>query len=152
MPATSKRLRFKTRADLEEFLHKPTQRQQRITRLTEVEAQEGAALVSWARWHARHYPMLGRLYHIPNGEVRDAVTAAKLQRMGVLAGMPDYCLPYPARGFGAWYGELKTSVGTLSIDQHKMLMALRLDGNFAGVFYGWEQARKSLEWYLSMVG
>ena len=32
------------------------------------------------------------LFHIPNGEQRNAATGAKLKKMGVLAGAPDLCL------------------------------------------------------------
>lgn len=53
--------------------------------------------------------------HVPNGEHRDIRTAAKLKRMGVKKGWPDFTLVSPAGA--AYFLELKRQSGRLSEDQ-----------------------------------
>lgn len=56
-----------------------------------------------------------RAWHTPNGEHRDAITGAKLKRMGVLPGVPDWILVAPG-GF-LHFLELKRIGATLSLVQ-----------------------------------
>ncbi len=44
---------------------------------------------------------------------------------------------------------MKAKDGTLTTAQKDMLLWLCSQGYFASVFYGWEQARDSLVWYLT---
>ena len=57
-----------------------------------------------------------RCTHIPNGEHRDRRTAAKLKRMGVKSGWPDFILVSP-RG-QTYFMELKRVGGRLSESQN----------------------------------
>ena len=51
-------------------------------------------------WFNNTYPHLrGLLYHVPNGEKRDPITANKLKAMGVVAGIPDLVFHYRARTY-----------------------------------------------------
>jgi len=51
-------------------------------------------------WFNNTYPHLrGLLYHVPNGEKRDPITANKLKAMGVVAGIPDIVFHYRARTY-----------------------------------------------------
>src|ERR1041385_8805282 len=59
------------------------------------EYQEQMALFEWTRLHESHEPRLSLLFCIPNGELRDKRTAAKLERMGVRPGVSDLFLSVP---------------------------------------------------------
>lgn len=51
-------------------------------------------------WFNNTYPQYrGLLYHVPNGEKRDPITANKLKAMGVVAGIPDLVFHYRARTY-----------------------------------------------------
>ena len=57
-------------------------------------------------WFRYWYPK-GTIFAIPNGGARNVVTAAKLKAEGVLAGVPDLCVPMARCGFHGLYIELK---------------------------------------------
>jgi hypothetical protein len=71
-------------------------------------------------------------WHTPNGEVRDKATAAKLKRMGVRAGIPDFlvCWPGEDAGLMVWI-ELKRPGGRLSDHQQAVIADLTRCG-FSG--------------------
>lgn len=50
-------------------------------------------------------------FHVPNGEKRDGWTAARLARMGTVAGVPDFVFIVGGR---VHFLELKTATGRLS--------------------------------------
>ena len=87
------------------------------------------AIVKWARDMSRTHPELGLLYAIPNGGNRDAVTGAIMKREGVLAGIPDLCLPVQTIFSGAIYLEVKTPRGRVSNAQESIHRNLRKQGN-----------------------
>jgi hypothetical protein len=109
---------------------------------------EQIALFDWARCLMVAEPRLALLYHIPNGEKRDKATAARLQRMGVIPGVPDVCLPVASRTFHGTYLELKATRGTASEAQQGWLNSLSAHGYCAGVYHGWLAAARHLCWYL----
>ena len=78
---------------------------------------------------------------MPNGEKRDRVTACILKKMGVVAGIPDLCIPLTG-GRMAWL-ELKTKKGSLSAVQVKKIAELRALGHIVHVGYGFDD---SVEW------
>jgi VRR-NUC domain-containing protein len=88
-----------------------------VTRLkqTPSEAQVHNAVVAHLR--ARAKPEVLWL-HVPNGERRDAITGAKLKRMGVLAGASDLLLWHRGYSFAL---ELKSDGGQLSDAQLEFL-------------------------------
>ena len=119
------------------------------------EAQEGRALMQWVGIIKKKHPMVGLLYHIPNGGARDAIAGAKLKAEGQRAGMPDYCLPVPRLGklgsAGALYIELKRLKGSaVTQKQFDMLRELNAVGNRADVCHGWEEAAQLICWYLDI--
>ena len=72
------------------------------------------------RWFSLQYPQLdGRLFAVPNGGRRDAVTAAKLRAEGVVAGVADLILLKSNRDYGALLIEMKTTKGRQSESQKK---------------------------------
>lgn len=64
-------------------------------------------------------------FHVPNGEKRDKRTAAKLWRMGVLAGVADLVFVTPA---GIHFLELKAGKGRMSKDQERFEEAAQRAG------------------------
>lgn len=68
------------------------------------------------------------IFHIPNGEHRDAVTGARLKRAGVLAGVPDLCIPYANNDHTHLYVEVKTSKGRPSDKQIAVIKELQEGG------------------------
>lgn len=75
---------------------------------------------SYVRWFALKYPKLKeRLFAVPNGGRRDAITAAKLKAEGVVAGVADLILLLPNRYYGALLIETKTAKGKQSQAQRQ---------------------------------
>lgn len=108
------------------------------------ENEEQSLLFQWAEWH----PLLSGMFHIPNGEKRDAVTGARLKRMGVKAGIPDIFLPIPK---GQWHGlfiEMKTDKGRVSENQKTMIEHLRNNGYRVEVCRGFLKAKEVIEEYM----
>jgi hypothetical protein len=125
---------------------KPRQRASYTAR----EASEQQALFQWIETVTPREPRLAWAFHVPNGELRDKATAAKLQRMGVKPGVPDIWLPVPAPGHG-YVGlvmELKTASGALSPVQADWLALLREARWSTWVAYGWVDAAKHICFYL----
>jgi hypothetical protein len=56
------------------------------------------------------------IFHVPNGEHRHIAVAKKLQRMGTLAGVPDFLCFTPSRNIAI---ELKDKDGTQKENQEK---------------------------------
>lgn len=78
------------------------------------------------QWFWNTYPDLrGLLYHVPNGEYRDKVTAAKLKGLGVVAGIPDMVLNFRAK---TWFFEWKDDKGRVSDAQAKIHSLMRSQG------------------------
>lgn len=83
------------------------------------------------RWFALEYPSLrGRLFAVPNGGRRDAVTGALLKDEGVTAGVADLVLLKTSAGRGALLVELKTPSGRLSATQKAWAEAVCRDGEY----------------------
>jgi hypothetical protein len=62
------------------------------------------------RWFALQHPELrGRLFAVPNGGRRDAVTGARLKAEGVTAGVADLILLRSNHHYGALLIEMKTA-------------------------------------------
>jgi hypothetical protein len=113
------------------------------------ESQEQAALFEWAKLSEWKHPELKLLHAIPNGGLRDARTAAVLQRTGVKSGVPDLCLPVARGGFHGLYIELKRlKGGVLSINQKTWLSLLAKEGYKAVMCKGWLEARDAILNYL----
>lgn len=114
------------------------------------EDAEQAALFEWAALKQSQFPELALLFHVPNGGKRDAITACKLKRQGVKAGVPDLVLPVARGGYHGLFIELKRKDGgAASKEQEKWIIALEAQGYSAGVCHGWESAAHVLQRYLN---
>lgn len=90
--------------------------------------------------------------HVPNGEARNAVTGAKLKRMGVRPGFPDFIFILPPHGRAAFL-ELKTEKGRLSQTQKTFetdaeqcgayYAVARSPGEVEGILQAWQVLRLS---------
>lgn len=70
------------------------------------------------RWFNLEYPHLrGRLFAVPNGGRRDAVTGAKLKEEGVVSGVADLILLKRNSRYGALLIEMKRPGGYQSSGQ-----------------------------------
>ena len=66
----------------------------------EQKKSEGRIQAEAYQWFNNTYDHLrGLLYHVPNGEFRDKITANKLKAMGVVAGIPDIVLHFRSRTY-----------------------------------------------------
>lgn len=105
------------------------------------EHKEAVALMQLVRLHENKYPVLRRLFHVPNGGNRNVITAKKLKAEGVRPGVPDYFLP---AAMGCYHGlavELKrTKRGSVSEDQRDWLEYLDDAGWRVVVCAGHERA------------
>ena len=113
------------------------------------EAQEQTALFQWASMMEGRIPELRLLYHCPNGGSRNAIEARNLRLQGVKPGIPDLFLPCPRGGFHGLYIEMKRRTGgRVSVEQKKMILALRAQGYRVEVCRGWDEARDTICAYL----
>ena len=72
------------------------------------------------RWFSLTHPRLrGRLFAVPNGGRRDAVTGARLKAEGVTPGVADLILLRSNRRYGALLVEMKTARGRQSPSQRR---------------------------------
>jgi hypothetical protein len=94
---TNARLIYKTRAT--KLATKRLTPEQRAASGTEHGQQ--SALFMWAHDNIKWYPQLKLMHAIPNGGLRDRITAARLKAEGVKRGVPDVFLPAP---IGEWHG------------------------------------------------
>ena len=75
------------------------------------ESDEQIALFDWARVMTSQIPELRLLFHIPNGGYRNKITAARMAREGVKAGVPDLFLPVSRYGKHGLFIEMKRKKG-----------------------------------------
>jgi hypothetical protein len=114
------------------------------------ESQEQVTLFVWAGRESERYPALALLVHIPNGGLRDKMTAARLKREGVKPGFPDLMLPVQRGGYAGLFVEMKRQKGgVVSAEQKAWITRLRGEGYKVEVCKGWEMARESLLSYLN---
>lgn len=112
------------------------------------EIQEQQAIIEWAEYMSGQFPELRRLYHVPNGGLRNPVTAGLMKKMGVKSGVPDLHLPIQRGGFAGLYIEIKTRDGKPSPAQLDWLKALNDEGYCALVAWGAEHGILLLREYL----
>lgn len=114
------------------------------------EDTEQIAVINWARWEQETHPELKLLHHCPNGGSRHKAEAVKMKQMGVVAGIPDLCLPVPKGVYCGLYIELKYDDGRLEDSQKEMLALLAENGHYCAVCYGADEAIEVLHEYISM--
>lgn len=88
-----------------------------------------------------------RIFAIPNGGKRGRVEAGRLKVEGVSAGVPDLYIP-------AWrmWVEMKATDGRVTKEQADWHEYLRGLGDVVIVAYGFDDARRQVEWFLKDQG
>ena len=116
---------------------------------SDTEGGHQAAVFCYFQQNIDKYPETRLLFAIPNGGLRDKITAAKLKATGVKAGVPDMMLPIARSYFHGLYVELKKDHKQKeSEEQKKWLNNLRNEGYACYVCFGWEDAVKAIIRYL----
>jgi hypothetical protein len=88
-------------------------------------------------------------YHIPNGGKRTVVEGVILKRMGVKAGIPDFCIPMARKGYHGLYGELKRRKGgVISVQQAYWLSELTKQGYYVFVAHGADEFIQQVKNYM----
>ena len=115
------------------------------------ETQEQAALLQWWRAGGRRslgLPRHALLFAIPNGANKSPAMAARFQREGLLAGIPDLCLAWPSGDRHGLFIEMKRRRGgRVSEAQTAAMAALEAAGYACAVCRGWNEAVAALEAY-----
>lgn len=115
------------------------------------------AVFAWAKANEEKIPELKLLYAIPNGGIRDIVTASRLKKSGTKAGIPDIHLPiarvcpehYTLQS-SSLYIELKHGRNKLSQKQKKFKLLLEGRLNEVVVCYSAEEAILEIKKYLNI--
>lgn len=101
---------------------------------------EHAEQVTFVAWFKLTYPNV-LIFAIPNGGLRNIVTAQRLKMEGVVPGVPDLFMP-------EWklFIEMKKSKGgRVSTEQKNIMDYLRKYGYQAEVCNGFDEAKKFIE-------
>jgi len=114
------------------------------------EHTEQCKVIEWATWNRNLHPALELLFAIPNGGKRHVITAKRLQREGVKAGVPDLCLPWPTKRHPGLYIEMKYGKNTVSGKQRWWLERLSSVGYCVSVCYSAEAAITEICDYLKV--
>jgi len=112
------------------------------------EHSQQAALFAWVAQQT-DYPELKLAFAIPNGGLRDKVTAARLKAEGAKAGVWDIFLPVPR---GRWHGlfvEMKVGDNKLTTKQEEFEKSLENNYMFV-VCYDWRPAKTLMIHYLEL--
>lgn len=91
------------------------------------------------------------IFHVPNEGNIPVQYRSKLISMGMLAGISDFVILKPSRGFHGALIEMKRSNKSdskVSPDQIEILRQARSDGYFTAITYGFDEFRKALLYYL----
>ena len=113
------------------------------------EDAEQEQLFLWARYEEHAIPELRWMFAVPNGGLRNKVTAARMKSTGTRPGVPDIFLPAAKGKYHGLFIEMKRQHGgVLSPDQKIWLNALTRNGYYAIRCNGFEEARQEILKYL----
>jgi hypothetical protein len=88
------------------------------------------------------------MYAIPNGSLRNLITAVKLKREGVKRGVPDVFMAVPRQGFHGLFIEMKYGKNKLTTEQKEFIAFAESEGYKCAVCYSWSAAKEVIEEYL----
>jgi len=120
----------------------------RAARPVPPEDVEQANLIRWCKQAEIIYPELARIFHIPNGGLRNRIVAAKLVGQGVKAGVLDLFLPVPIYGWHGLWIEMKSLTGRPSAEQKDWARFLAGQGYAVAVCHGADVARDVIVAYM----
>ncbi len=112
--------------------------------LIPTEEEEQIIFVEWLKYHHIFF------YHSPNGGYRRFSEAKRFKKMGVIAGIPDICIPMPKLPFHGMYIELKRRKGGVCSEAQKWcLQELSRLGYATFVAHGADNAIKAVQDYFN---
>ena len=113
---------------------------------------EQVHLFSWIKRNAVKHPEMGLIFAVPNGGLRDKVTAAKMVAEGVNAGIPDIMIPIARDGYHGAFIELKSRRpgARLSKAQKDKMSRLTEQGYKCVVCSGSDEAITFIKQYLTL--
>lgn len=114
------------------------------------EHSEQSAVIEWKNWRTAMYPELELLYAIPNAGKRSKITGAIMKREGLMAGVPDLCLPVARKGFNALYIEMKVGKNKTTELQRDWIEKLKKHNNRVEICYGSSEAINVISDYLDI--
>jgi hypothetical protein len=114
------------------------------------EEREMVAFFDFCRLRANQDPRLSVAYHTPNEGKSSIQRRMTMQKAGVLAGVPDICVPIPSGKYAALYIELKIKPNKPSEKQKRVIEQLNANGCLAVVCYSASEAIQTLENYLAL--
>ena len=118
--------------------------------LQPTEHQIQRSVIFWWRHACGTYQLpVFALFAIPNGGLRDVITASKLKAEGVRPGIPDLMLARPVDGNCGLYIEMKAGKGRTSDDQDEVIAYLNSVGYRCVVCWTAEQAIEQVTNYLT---
>lgn len=119
------------------------------------ESQEQQALVKWLNFHPK---LKDHFLHIPNEGLRSKQTGSRLKREGMRAGVLDFLIYYPTTHYHGLWLEMKRAKRYSDSErktpswlaQLKFAEQVENVGYKAFFCYGWEDAKRVIEDYLSV--
>jgi len=112
--------------------------------------EDDSCILFWDWLNFQYQPYIRSWFHVPNGGRRNRREAARFKRMGVSAGVSDYICLCARRGYNGLALEMKAPPdcqSSVSDDQEKFLENAALEGHFAVVAKGFDEAKSAVEWY-----
>ena len=118
--------------------------------LQPTEHQIQRSVIFWWRHACGTYQLpVYALMAIPNGGMRDPITASKLKAEGVRAGVPDLLLALPVAPHAGLWIEMKSVHGRTSDEQDEVMGYLMRSGYQCAVCWTAEQAIEQITNYLT---
>lgn len=117
------------------------------------EDAEQTALFCWAALMVHQYGVgcLSSMFAIPNGGLRDPITASRLKQQGVKPGVPDVMLPVPWGRYAGLFIEMKRRTKhNTSDEQVEYVKVLRAAGYCVIIAYGYVEAIAAINMYLGL--
>lgn len=115
------------------------------------EHAQQVGVMMWATEVRAKYPLLELLFAIPNGGMRDKITASRLKAEGVKSGVPDLFLPVARYPYHGLFIEMKKTGGTLSkVQKDFWHPKLTQQDYYVATCYAFQQARDCLIWYMEL--
>ncbi len=115
------------------------------------ESQEQILFIQWTKRVGKDYPILNKIFAIPNGGKRHIATASRMKLEGTKRGVPDLFFPVARKGYHGLFIEMKRlKGGSVSKDQ-KIWKVWIEDEDYAWVrANGFEQAKNIMISYLDL--
>lgn len=112
----------------------------------------------YAQTNVEQLPELKWIFAVPNGGLRDKITAAKLKHEGVKSGVPDVMVPIPCARYAGLFVEMKRSAdkatkrraGVTSDNQDEWIGYLRSVRYAVSVCFDWRSAAREIQSYIEL--